>query len=204
MISPVWWFYTIVLGMAFAQVAQSLAVQAKRARLDGVRRPHAPTILWEVFLLLLVVQVWVAVGYYRDTLERISVLELAAFLVVPLGIFLLATILGDNLAAGVLARESGDGDAESAEGIRERAFERLRPLFFGTLIAMIAINLVHAYSRGDLEPNIDLAVQLLLVAGAVIGLFLTSRRADTVLAAAMIVVLAAYIAIAYGTLSVNS
>jgi hypothetical protein len=199
MICRVWWFYTIVLGGAFAQVARSLAGQAKEARLKPAQRVHAATVLWEVFLLLLIVQVWVAVGYYRETLGSMTVLQLAAFLAVPVGIFLLATILNDNGAKSDDA--PSDGDPESSDP-QAAAFGRLRTLFFGVVIAMVAINMLHSWLRGDLVPGIDLAAQSAIVVGAVIGLFLRSRKADAVLAIVMIVVIAAYLGLAYGSVTV--
>lgn len=115
-ILSVWWFYTIVLGMAFGQVARNLALQVKDARLHPQRQGHLPTILWEMFLLLLIVQVWVAVTYYRETLDILPVPEFAAFLVVPIGIFLLATILSDNEIDGneIDGNEIAEGDPDGA------------------------------------------------------------------------------------------
>ena len=214
-ILSVWWFYTIVLGMAFGQVARNLALQVKDARLHPQRQGHLPTILWEIFLLLLIVQVWVAVTYYRETLDVLPVLEFAAFLVVPIGIFLLATILSDNeidgdeIAGDEIAEGDPDGAPESTGVVsapldpQERAFTRLRPVFFGVLIAMIAVNIVHSLARGDLAMDIDLYAQVVLILGAVLGLFLRSRRADGLLALAMIATVIAYIALAYSEVSVS-
>lgn len=203
MMCPVWWFYTIVLGGAFAQVARSLAGQAKEARLTPQHRVHAPTVLWEVFLLVLIVQVWVAVTYFRENLVEMSVLQLGAFLAVPVAIFLLATILNDGSRDKAKDGESDDG--EPPEDVRrDQDFGRLRPLFFGVIVAMVIINLVHSLLRGDLAPGVDLTAQLLLLAGGVTGFFLRSRRADTVLAIAMVAVVVGYIALAYGTVSVDA
>lgn len=214
-ILSVWWFYTIVLGMAFGQVARNLALQVKDARLHPQRQGHLPTILWEIFLLLLIVQVWVAVTYYRETLDVLPVLEFAAFLVVPIGIFLLATTLSDNEIDGdeidgdEIAEGDPDGAPESTGVVsapldpQERAFTRLRPVFFGVLIAMIAVNIVHSLARGDLEMDIDLYAQVVLILGAVLGLFLRSQRADGLLALAMIATVIAYIALAYSEVSVS-
>ncbi|MEX1210658.1 MAG: hypothetical protein WEA35_07295 [Candidatus Nanopelagicales bacterium] len=212
-ILSVWWFYTIVLGMAFGQVSRNLAMQVKDARLHPERRGHLPTILWEIFLLLLIVQVWVAVTYYRETLDVLSVLELAAFLAVPLAIFLLATMLSDNDSDGDEGAEGAEGDPDGDQDStgpdgapadpQERAFSRLRPIFFGVLITMIAVNIVHSLARGDLEMGIDLYAQVLLILGAILGFFLSSRRADAILATAMIATVVAYIALAYDEVSVS-
>jgi hypothetical protein len=206
----VWWLYTIVLGMAFGQVARNLASQAKRARLEPGARVHLATVLWEVFLLLLIVQVWIAVSYFQETVTALTVLELAGFLSVPVAIFVLTTILSEN-DKDILSESDkdtdGDEDAEGDSGKDdavdpyERAFCRLRPLFFGVLLAMIAINLLHGFLRGDPGSPLDLAAQALLAAGALTGFFLRSRRADAILAVAMVVLIAGYIAAGYGTVS---
>ena len=68
---------------------------------------------------------------------------------------------------------------------------------------MIVVNIVHSWARGDLEVGIDLFAQVLLILGAVLGLFLSSRRADTILAAAMIATMVAYLALAYDEVRVT-
>lgn len=68
---------------------------------------------------------------------------------------------------------------------------------------MIAVNIVHSLARGDLEMDIDLYAQVVLILGAILGLFLRSRRADGLLALAMIATVIAYIALAYSEVSVS-
>ena len=52
-----------------------------------------PALLWQVFLLALIVEVWLAVTYYRDTVTQISILELLGFLAVPAGILIMSFLL---------------------------------------------------------------------------------------------------------------
>lgn len=63
-----WWFYTVILGMSFGQVLGELALTVREWSRDRARRPFLPAVLWQVFLLVLVVEVWLAVTYYRTTL----------------------------------------------------------------------------------------------------------------------------------------
>ena len=56
---------------------------------------------------------------------------------------------------------------------------------------------------GELALDIDLLFQGLIILGAVIGLFLRSRRADAILALAMIAVVCAYIGVGYSTVAVD-
>ena len=174
-----WWFYTVILGMSFGQVLQELALSVREwARSSS--RPYLPAALWQIFLLVLIVEVWLAVTYYRDTVTTISVAELVAFLAVP------------------EARLDSAGELTAAA-----AFDRVRPIFFGVLIAIVVVNLVHGVLRGEQALDVDLLFQALIVAGALTGLLVRSGTADTVLAAAMIAVVALYIAVGYSTVEVN-
>ena len=174
-----WWFYTVILGMAFGQVLQELAVAMRDWR-NQTRRPFATAMLWQIFLLALTVQVWLALTYYRDTVTEISILELAAFLAVPAGILLMSFLLPDS------------------------DFGRMRPLFFGILIGMVAINLLHTLAIGELGFDLDLLFQCLIIAGGIIGLMLRSTRADIWLGVAMIAIVLTYIGVGYSTVEVGS
>lgn len=174
-----WWFYTVILGMAFGQVLQDLAVAMRDWR-NQTQRPFATAMLWQIFLLALTVQVWLALTYYRDTVTKISILELAAFLAVPAGILLMSFLLPNS------------------------DFGRMRPLFFGILLAMVAINLLHTLAIGELGFDLDLLFQCLIIAGGIIGLMLRNTRADIWLAAAMIAIVLTYIGVGYSTVEVGS
>ena len=187
---PVWWFYTVILGMSFGQVLGELAV-AVREWARSTRRPFLPGMLWQVFLLVLVVEVWLAVTYYRDTVTEISVLELFAFLAVPAGILIMSFLLPEARL------ESG------SELTPEAAFSRVRPIFFGVLIGFVVVNVLHDFLIGQQGWDLDLLFQGLIVGGAVVGLALRSTLADTVLAAAMIVGVLVYIGLGYSTVAVQ-
>ena len=185
-----WWFYTVVLGMSFGQILQELAVAIREWARSRNQRPFLPAILWEIFLLVLVVQVWLGVTYYRRTLHSIPVLELLAFLVVPAGILVMSYLLPVT---------APDGDDTSPQ----EAFARVRPVFFGVLIGLVAVNLLHGFVIGQQGLDADLLFQCLLVAGAVTGLKLRSTAADAILAVTMIAVLGLYIGLEYSTVLVE-
>lgn len=185
-----WWFYTVILGMSFGQVLQELAI-AVREWARSARRPFLPAMLWQVFLLVLIVQVWLAVTYYRDTVTRISILELMAFLAVPAGILIMSYVLPE-------ARFESAGELSAAA-----AFGRVRPIFFGILTAMVAVNLLHNFLIGEQGLDVDLLFQVLIIAGALAGLALRTSVADSMLAAGMIAVVLAYIGLGYSTVDVQ-
>ncbi|MGI9126530.1 MAG: hypothetical protein ACR2JM_17565 [Mycobacterium sp.] len=187
-----WWFYTVILGMSFGQVLQELAIAVREwARRPG-GRPYLPAMLWQIFLLVLVVQVWLAVTYYRDTVTTISILGLEDFLVVPAVIMIKSFLLPE-------ARFEAAGE-QSADA----AFGRVRPIFFGVLIAIVVVNLLHGFLIGQQGLDLDLLFQGLIIAGAVTVLLVRNATADSVLAAAMIVVVATYIGLGYSQVQVRS
>ena len=183
-----WWFYTIVLGAAFAQLAMALAVQWKIRAATG-EPLHAPTVLWLVFLLILTIEVWIAVGYYIRTVSSMSVLSLLAFLWVPLGIFILGIFLADGTWGS------------TAPGSDEERFNRLRRSFFTVLLLIPVVNIVHELTLGSLGLDADLVFPGLIAAGAVVGFVIRGVKADTILAAAMVVMIAVYLLTSYGTVA---
>ena len=189
-----WWFYTVILGMSFGQVLQELAIGirewARSRRCEQVRRSFLPAMLWQVFLLVLVVQVWLAVTYYRDTVTQVSILGLLAFLAVPAGILVMSFLLPE-------ARWDRDLSPQAA-------FGQVRPVFFGVLITVVAVNLLHNVLIGELGLDVDLLFQCLIIAGAAVGLALRTPVADSALAVAMTVALLVYISVGYSTVQVGS
>ena len=180
------WFYAIVLGAAFAQVARDLALQIR----DTVRESHRsifwPTILWQIFLLLLSVEVFIAVAAYTSEPQVRSVLNFMAFLAVPVGIFIASLLL--------------EGGPEEALDPRH-SFARSRRVLFAIIVALPAINIAHELILGEAGLDGDLLFQALLIIGGTIGFFVRSTKADVALAVAMNVVIAAYIGTMYSTVT---
>lgn len=183
-----WWFYTVVLGAAFTQIALAIALQIKTRVGSGVP-VHWPNLLWQFFLTILTIEAWIAVGYFQRSLQSMSVLNLLGFLWVPMGILMLSVFLADQWWNGA-----------AAQGDEER-FNRLRPAFFTVLLLLPVVNLLHSASMGALAFNADLLFQLLIALGAVIGFFLRTLRADVILSAAMLAVITIYLFTSYGTIT---
>jgi len=185
-VDVLWWFYTIVLGGAFTQVAVALAVQWK-VRAGAGTPVHPATVLWLVFLLILTIEVWIAVGYYIRTVDSMSIISLLAFLWVPMGILILGVFLADGTWTG------------AAPGSDEERFSRLRIPFFSVLLLIPMVNVVHEFVLGSLSVDADLLFPGLIAIGAVVGFFIRGVKADGLLAAAMVVVIAVYLLTSYGT-----
>ena len=187
--SSLWWLYTIVLGDAFATVARSLATSLKHRRVSPDSRLFLPALTWQIFLMILIVEVWVALTYYLRTLTSISIFSMLAFLAIPIGIFIMASVLNNAVKK----------DTEPNE---EMIFARSRPLFFGVLIAIPAINIVHEAILGNAGLDSDLLFQVLIIVGGVVGLFIRKRNADLVLAVIMSLVVLTYILVDYSTVTI--
>ena len=187
--SNIWWLYTVVLGAAFALVAQSVGEDLKARRLIPGRRLFVTALIWQLFLLLLIVQVWVASAFYQRTVTEISVVSMFAFLCIPIGIFIMVVVL--------------HGNSSTQTQSEEVVFDRSRPLFFGALIAIPAINIVHETILGNAGWDSDLAFQLLIVVGGVVGLVIRSRKLDNALGVAMIALILTYTLVGYSTLTLT-
>ena len=186
-----YWFYAIILGGAFAQCARDLAKQVR----DRVRAPEQsiswPAVLWQIFLLLLTIEVFIALTAYRADPQQRSVLDFLAFLAIPVGIFMASMMLEADGPA-----PEGDDALTPAE-----AFKRRRAVFFTIIILIPVVNIIHELVLRQEAIDADLGFQLLIAIGGVAGLLLRRPGADVALAAAMIVVITAYIATSYPTLT---
>lgn len=182
--------HAVILGAAFALVAQAMAESIKTRRTHPGSRLFVTGLAWQVFLLLLILEVWVAFSFYQDTVRQISVVSMLAFLAVPVAIFVMAIMLQGNFSW------ADDGATEG------EVFDRIRPVFFGTLIALIVVNVLHEVVLSNAGFDSDLLFQMLLLAGGVVGLAIRRRPADTWLALAMIAIISAYILIDYAVVEV--
>lgn len=180
------WFYAIVLGAAFAQVARDLALQVRDTVRLGTSRIFWPTILWQVFLLLLCIEVFIAVAAYTSQPQDRSVLNFMAFLAVPVGIFIASLLL-----------EGGPDEALNPRN----CFARSRRVLFAIIVALPATNIVHELILGEAGLDGDLLFQVVLIAGGAIGFFVRSTRGDVILALGMNVVMATYIGTMYSTVT---
>lgn len=187
-----WWFYTVILGIAFGQLINQLTVEVREWCWDPQRRPFVTAMLWHIFLLVLVVEVWLAATYYRNTVTQISILELVAFLIVPAGILVMSFLLPTGPVV--------ERDGTLTQSV---AFTRIRPIFFGTLILLVAVNVLHDSLIGEQGWDLDLLFQGLVMAGGVTGLFLRRRASDIALATLMIALVITYIGIGYSTVIVD-
>lgn len=179
------WFYAVILGLAFSQCAIDLAreVRTRFRQVDG--DTFWPGILWQVFLLLLSIEVFIALTAYTSNPQQRNILDFLAFLAIPVLIF----------TASLLAERQGSEDLAGAE----QGFSRARSAFFTVIVLMPLINFIHEFALGQLGVDLDLLFPGLILLGGLVGYVVRGRRADTILAAAMVVVIATYLGTSYST-----
>ncbi len=184
-----YWFYAIILGAAFSTCARDLAEIVRENVRDKDHKIFWPFILWHVFSLLLVIEVFVAVTTaYRANPTSRSVLDFFAFLAVPVGIFVAST----QIKPVSWKEREWMSDAD--------AFARGRKAFFTIIFLIPLVNIIHEVILGEAGFDADLFFQVLLMVGAGLGFFLRSLRGDIVVAVGMILVIATYIGTQYSTI----
>ncbi len=179
----IWFFFAIVAGDALVRVLSRLTDEVKNR---GAQRLYPAAIIWQIFLLLLVIEIWIATAYYqRTTTTTIQTTNLMLFLCLPIGAVVLAELLNN----------SDDEDPAVY-------FNKQRRLFFLVLAALPILSFVRQIVTHDLSFGTDTNFQIALIVLALIGVFLRSRVQDLILAVVTTAVLASYIFVVYHTISI--
>lgn len=191
--NALWWLYAVLLGAALANIVMSLTLQVK-GRLVARIPVHLPSFLWGIVIALLAIQVWVASVYEQESTTEVNVLELAAFLWVPLSTLVMSVLLGEQWWESRAA-----GQAMTAQ----EQFPRIIGAVLWVFVVLIAVNLVHQAFSGSLQADLDRLFQLLLGLVAAAGLLSRRLRESVSLAVVAVVVLTAYLVLVYGTVGVS-
>lgn len=191
--NALWWLYAVLLGAALANIVMSLTLQVK-SRLVARIPVHLPSLLWGIVIALLASQVWVASVYEQESTTEVTVLELAAFLWVPLSTLVMSVLLGEQWWESRAA-----GDPMTA---REQ-FPRIIGAVLWVFVVLIVVNLVHQAFSGSLQADLDRLFQVLLGLVAVAGLLSRRLRESAWLAVMAVAVLTAYLVMVYGTVGTS-
>lgn len=184
-----YWFYAIILGAAFSTCARDLAEIVRENIRDADHKIYWPFVLWHVFSLLLVIEVFVSVtNDYRANPTSRSVLDFFAFLAVPVGIFVASTLI----------KPMSGREREAMSD--EVAFGRSRRTFFTIVFLIPLVGILHEVALGTAGLDADLFFQVLLMVGAALGFLVRSLRGDITVAIGMILVIAAYIGTQHSTI----
>lgn len=191
--NALWWLYAVLLGAAVANMVVSLTLQVKAHLVSGVR-VHAPTLLWGLFISILAMQVWIASVYAQESVQEISLLELVAFLWVPLSTLVMSVLLGEQWWESSTA-----GTALTAH----EQFPRVIRAVLLVLLVLIIVNLLHQALTESFALDLDRAFQGALAIVAAVGLLSRRLRESVVLPVIALGVLVAYLVTVFGTVGVS-
>lgn len=175
---------SIILGLAIAEVLQGYR-NLILARGRVLR--FAPSLIWSVTLIAATTQMWWASFGLRDHANW----TFGAFSVV-----LLQTIFQYLAAALVLPATGEDGDVD----LRAHYFDHRR-WFFGALLAMLATSLLKDRVLNGVFPGgANLGFHLALIAALAVAILTRSSLYHRLLAPAVALIIAAYIALLFDRL----
>lgn len=177
----IFFFFAVVAGDAFVRILNRLTASVKDRNSAAT---YPPTVVWQVFLLMVVIEIWVATARDQEHFTSVAVGSLILFLALPIGVVVLAELLNVD-----------DGEDPVAD------FNRQRRLFFCILCALPVLSIIRQIFGNDLEFGLDFFFQIALMAGALLGLFVRRGKPDLILAILMTTVVIAYTFIVYGTIS---
>ncbi|MEX1217736.1 MAG: hypothetical protein WEA11_04380 [Acidimicrobiales bacterium] len=175
-----WFFVGILAGAAVWSPLEYLSLSLRDRR---IVKPNSTVIVWQLFLIVLLIEFWIAsLAVSKNGME---IKQFLLFLLLPFGAMVLATISKPIIEPGV----------DQFNG-----FESQRNIFFTILAALPVISLLREVTAGETIPfDADLTYRILIFAGALIGLIIRSRRSSFVHALAMLALISAYLLDVYST-----
>jgi hypothetical protein len=175
-----WFFVGILAGAAVWSPLEYLAHSLRDRR---IVRPSPTVIVWQLFLIVLLIEFWIAsLAVSKDAM---GVGQFLLFLLLPFGAMVLAT----------LSKPTVEPDVDQFT-----EFESQRNVFFLILAALPVISLLRELVAGESIPfDADLVYRILIFVGALLGLFIKGRRATFVHALAMLALISTYLLDVYAT-----
>ncbi|MFA7266574.1 MAG: hypothetical protein WC054_09710 [Candidatus Nanopelagicales bacterium] len=202
MTTYLWFFVAFLSGWAMRVLIGNVA-DLIQSRTYG--RSYLAVALWNVFLMLLVIEMWVAAPFASDgSTSQIETGSFLLFILLPTAVTLMAYLLQPEPGKYEIDMEiSVDGAAEAdspdlpapSSPVRplEEAFNYNRSFFFGILLALPVVSVLRELVAGDFVlMSQDLGFRALIAVGAIAGFFVKSRRGNTILASLMVAVIVAY------------
>lgn len=182
--SSVWIFVGLVSAMAVRLTVDNISQYIRNRSVVG----RAPAIaFWNVFLLLLLVEMWIATLNALGDDQSDNTYSALIFILLPIAVTLMA-----YLVQPPWKQEGPDSTDTATPDDLQKYFDRNRHYFFGTLLVLPVLSVLREVVSGELTLDLDLGFRAVVAVGAVVGLLLRRPRSDLVLAIAMIVVIVAY------------
>jgi len=172
---------SIIVGLG---VSHLLSSAARMIQLRRTVRPHAPTFLWMIFLLLVQIQVW-WVSFERSTRTEWQFFLFLLYLLIPVGAFLLSYLIVPDLQLG-------------AQVDLRASFQENRRWLFGVLIGVVIVSLLdEALEDARIPRDLDALFRLGFLAVASLGFMLRSERAHLVMSAVILGGFVTYIVVLF-------
>lgn len=186
-----WFFVALASGAAATVGIKNLGTLIKNRKEVSLY----PTLaLWNLFLLLLLVEMWVASPLATNVSSSIQTEDFLFFIVLPIGVALMAYLLSTE-ETPVPEDGSGKWVNYSSERVRllSSEFQRNRHYFFGIMIVLVLFSFIRqALVQDSILLNADAVYRLLIIVGAGVGMVIRGPKSSAVLAGTMCVLIVAY------------
>lgn len=201
MVSYLWFFVAFLSGWAMRVLIGNVAELIQNRALG---RTYLAVALWNIFLMLLVIEMWVASPFSTESSGQVETGSFLLFILLPtaatLMAYLLQPITGEyetDVEVSLEGEAEADGDKTVAPPQKTRTLEQTfnanRQFFFGILLALPVLSVIREVLTGDFVfMSADLGFRGLIALGAIAGFFVKGKRGNTVLAAVMIGVIVTY------------
>ncbi len=175
-----WFFVGVLVGIALDSPLKFIAKSLKDRQLV---RADPVVFTWQLFLIVLLIEFWVASISISRT--EMGLAQFLLFLLLPFGAMVLSGLSNPTVEPGTNQYEE---------------FENQRLPFFLILAALPIVSVLRELVAGeDIPLDADLVYRVLVFIGALIGIFIRNRKIALVHALAMLTLIAAYMFDVYAT-----
>lgn len=191
-VRSLWWIFSILLGLCLSRVVVTIGMTIRLRTRHVVERIYAPTMLWYIFLFLFAIEVWLSAADIQIAGASLTLLSIASLTVIPIGIIGLVELIVFD--PSIKEPDSTDTDELVSQ---ETQFQRSRLTFFVLLALVPVFNLGTTLYLDKTVITLDVVLQFLVIAGALIGMAVRSTLGQTVLASTLIALMLIFIVIEY-------
>jgi hypothetical protein len=178
-----WFFVGVLVAIALDSPLRYIA-RSLRARTEV--KPNLTVFVWQLFLIVLLIEFWVASISLSNT--EMGLGQFLLFLLLPFGAMVLSSLSSPTVEPG---------SDQYAEFVAEKL------PFFLILAALPAISVLREIIAGESIPlDADLVYRVLVFVGAIVGIVIRSPRVVAAHAIAMLVLMTTYLFDVYGTVPV--
>ena len=182
-LEQLWFFVGVLVAIALDSPLRYIA-RSLRARTEV--KPNLTVFVWQLFLIVLLIEFWVASISLSNT--EMGLGQFLLFLLLPFGAMVLSSLSSPTVEPG------SDQYAE---------FEAEKLPFCLILAALPAISVLREIIAGEPIPfDADLVYRVLVFVGAIVGIVIRSPRVVAAHAVAMLVLMTTYLFDVYGTVPV--